>query len=239
VTTPGEPELHVVTVPQLDPRLGRQVVHDPRSRSFPFRAAEAPRKDITLRVYNPRPLPAQVIGCCTGVDACVKANTAGNRVKGVVLDMDNAVRIYSRATQLDPWTGSYPPTDTGSSGLAACKASAERGLILRYEWIFNGVDGIHAALATGKPVGVGTYWYNSMFKTDAATGLVEVSGAKAGGHQYTIIGYRKRFDAFLGLCWWGAWGYQNTGRFLIRRTALADLLADDGDAHITVRAMGS
>jgi hypothetical protein len=33
-------DLHVVTVDRTDPRLGRQVVHDPRSRSFPMRAAD-------------------------------------------------------------------------------------------------------------------------------------------------------------------------------------------------------
>ena len=149
-----DPELHVVTVEQQDPRLGRQVVHDRRSRNFAFRVAEAPRRDITLRVYNPRPNPEQKIGLCTCVDACVKANTAGNRVRGVVLGMDTAERLYRRATDLDPWPGSYPPDDTGSSGLAAAQASKEAGLIDSYSWIFNGTDGILAALAAGHPVGV-------------------------------------------------------------------------------------
>jgi hypothetical protein len=227
-------DLHVIRIEQQDERLGRHVVHDPASRRFAFTAEAPPKRDITLRVYNPRPLPSQTIGCCTGVDQAVKCNTAGNRVKGVVLDMDDAVQIYSRATGLDPWPGEWPPTDTGSSALAACKAAQSLGLVDRYEWIFNGVDGVLAALAAGKPVGVGSWWYASMFSTDPATGLVQVTGRKAGGHEWTVIGYRKKYDAFVGQCWWGQ-DFGKNGRFLIRRNNLADLLADDGDAHIVRR----
>ena len=228
-------DLHVVTVEQTDPRLGRNVVHDPRSRNFAFQATETPRRDITLRVYNPRPNLDQPIGCCTGVDVAVKCNVAGNRVRGVVLDMDDAVKVYSRATQIDPWPGAYPPSDTGSSGIAACKASVEQGLIDRYDWIFTGTDGVYAALTQGRPVGVGTWWLDRMFRLDPTSGLIDVSGPRVGGHQYTIVGYRKRLDAFLGLCWWGDWGVDRQGRFLIRRASLQDLLMDDGDAHVVRR----
>lgn len=229
------PEIHVVRIEQTDPRLGRHVVHDPRSLAFPFGPAEVPQRDILLRVYGPRPVPEQTIGCCTGVDAAVKCDTAGNRVRGVTLGMDDAVRIYSRATQLDPWPGEYPPTDTGSSGLAACKAQVEFGLIDKYEWIFTGTPGIYAALAAGHPVGVGTRWLRDMFHPDPHTGLVSVTGAVAGGHQWSVIGYRRRLDAFVGLCWWGRWGLGGLGRFLIRRQDLDGLLGQDGDAHVTHR----
>jgi hypothetical protein len=230
VSAPGE--IKVIQIEQQDLRLGRQVVHDPRSRNFAFQATEPPRRDIQLRVYGPKLRPNQEIGCCTGVDAAVKRNTVGNRVAGQVLTMKDAIRIYSRATSLDPWPGSYPPHDTGSSGLAACKASQEFGLISQYEWIFSGVDGVYAALAAGHSVGVGTWWLRKMWTVDPQTGLVEVGGPRDGGHQWTITGYRKRYDAFHGECWWGDdWGIK--GRFLIRRNDLANLLADDGDAHIT------
>lgn len=229
-------DLHVVQIEQTDPRLGRQIVHDPRSRNFPFRAEPAPRRDISLRVYGPRPLPNQEIGCCVGVDAAMKCDVKGNRVRHVVLDMDDAVKIYSRATQIDPWPGAYPPQDTGSSGLAAAKACVEFGLTERYEWIFDGVTGILSALAAGHPVGCGTYWKDTMFRPDPHTGLVDISGRVAGGHQWTVIGYRKKFDAFVGACWWGRWGLNGGGHFLIRRQDLAELLAADGDAHVSYRA---
>jgi hypothetical protein len=231
-------DLHVIRIEQQDERLGRHVVHDERSRGFAFQAEAPPKRDITLRVYNPRPLPSQTIGCCTGVDQAVKCNTVGTRVKGVVLDMDDAVRIYSRATQIDPFPGTWPPVDSGSSGLAACKAAVEAGWISRYEWIFDGPPGILAALAAGHPVGVGSWWYSSQFSPDPATGLVQVTGRKAGGHEWTVIGYRKKYDAFVGQCWWGQ-GFGKNGRFLIRRNDLADLLSDDGDAHIVHKSKGT
>ena len=232
MTSPAE--LKVIQIEQEDPRLGRNVVHDPASRRFAFPRTETPTRDISLRVYGPSPTPNQEIGCCTGVDQAVKCNTVGLRVPGRVLKMRDAVRIYSRATQLDPWPGTYPPQDTGSSGLAACKAATEAGWISRFEWIFSGPAGIYAALTQGRPVGVGTWWLERMFEVEKQTNLITVSGRRVGGHQWTIVGYRKRYDAFVGQCWWGPDFGQN-GRFLIRRASLADLLADDGDAHVTIR----
>jgi hypothetical protein len=229
-------DLHVVQIEQLDERLGRQVVHDPASRNYEF---ERPRGFITpdsfrLNTYNPAPNPRQKIGNCTGCDQCIKCNTKGNRVRGVRLDMDTALKIYSRATQLDPWPGSYPPADTGSSGLAAAKAAKEYNLIDRYEWIFSGTDTIIAALQAGKAVGVGTYWENNMFDPDPETLLVEPGGGLAGGHQWPVIGWSKKFRAFEGLCWWGD-DFGRLGMFRIKAEHLAALLAQDGDAHITYR----
>src|ERR1044072_4809916 len=40
-----------------------------------------------------------------------------------------AVGVYSAATELDPWEGSYPPDDTGSDGLSVAKLLRQRGLI--------------------------------------------------------------------------------------------------------------
>ena len=227
-------DLHVVEVAQQDQRLGRQVVHDPRSRGFAApRELDLPTRSFRHRIYGPRGLPNQRVGCCTGVDQCVKANARGNRVMGQILGIDTAETLYSRATQLDPWDGDWPPTDTGSSALAACKAAVEAGVIDRYEWIFGGVDQVLSVLRT-RPVGVGTWWTWSMFDPDPETLLVDTAGARAGGHQWSIIGWDRRLDAFEGLCWWGE-GWGRRGMFRIRRTHLGELLADDGDAHITLR----
>ncbi len=229
-------ELYVVRYDHQDRRLGRDVVHDPESRRYAAdRSVDLPTRSFRHRYYNPRPNPDQPVGCCTGCDACVKANTAGNRVRGVTLNMDDALRIYSRASQIDPWPGSYPPDDTGSSGLAACKASKEFGIIARYEWLFGGVDQLVTRLRD-KPVGVGAVWMWDMFNPDPVTGLVSLSGGDAGGHQWTAVGYNKKLDAVEGLCWWDGWGLNRSGLFRIRRRDLQTLLDLDGDAHITYRA---
>lgn len=225
------PDLKVITVEQTDPRLGRQVVHDPRSRAFAHPLTVDPSTWVTksLRVYDPIPNPNQTIGNCTGVSKAVQFNTVGDRVKGVVLDMDDAVNIYSVATTLDPFAGAYPPTDTGSSGLGAAKAAQKLGLGGEYRWLFGGADEVVQAVMDGHPVSVGTWWYKSMFTPDA-TGQVKPNGTKAGGHQWTIRGYDKPKDRLLGRCWWGTFR-----DFWISRFDLAALLADDGDAHVQDR----
>src|SRR4051812_41536406 len=45
-----------------------------------------------------------------------------------------AVKLYEDATVLDGYPGTYPPDDTGSSGLAVCKVLKARGLITKYRW---------------------------------------------------------------------------------------------------------
>lgn len=236
-------DLYVLTIPQHDQRLGRQVVHDERSRRFAYPAAatpDLPTTPIRHRIYGPRTVPTQRVGCCTGVDQAVKCNAVGNRRSGIVYGMAEAERIYSHATQIDPWPGAWPPDDTGSSGLAACKAALEAGMIERYEWLFAGAQQIIAALGgepgrSGRCVGVGTWWYDGMFRPDPQTLLVRPTGPRVGGHQWTITGWDPKYQALEGLCWWGP-SFGDRGRFRITVGDLDALLADDGDAHVTYRA---
>ena len=237
-------DLHVVLTEQHDPRLGRQCVHDPASRGYEHhpralaRPADLERQKWRHRIYGPKVTPRQRVGCCTGVDQCVKANAKGNRMLGVVLGMSDAERIYSRATELDPFPGAWrdgdpDSVDTGSSGLAACKAAAEAGLIERYEWIFAGPRAVLATLRE-RPIGVGTWWHWDMFDPDPETMLVKPTGGKAGGHQWTLVGWDPKLRAFEGRCWWGD-EFGDRGLFRIRFDDLGALLADDGDAHVTYR----
>lgn len=207
--------------------LGRHVVHDPRSRGFalPVAVDRSAWYSRTLRVYDPIPNPNQVHGNCTGVSKCVMFNTAGNRRTGLVLDMDDADRFYSLATTLDPWEGSWRPDDTGSSGLAAAQAAQRLGWGGEYRWLFGGADEVVSTVVGGRPVSVGTAWYDSMFYPDLA-GVVHIGGQIAGGHQWTARGYDKARDQIIGRCWWGTFR-----DFRISRADLDTLLADDGDAH--------
>lgn len=233
------PDLYIRTKPQQDARLGRQCVHDPRSLDFEHQPrALGTGPDLLVqrwrhRIYNPRPLPAQRIGCCTGVDQAIKANARGNRVAGNVLDLRYAELNYTIASAGDPFPGQWPPTDTGSSALAACKASVQLGVITGYEWM-RSVRAVLQALRE-RPVGVGTWWHASMFHPDPRTLLVRPTGGIAGGHQWTLIGWEPELKAFEGLCWWGT-GFGDRGMFRIRYDDLGELLADDGDAHVTYRS---
>ena len=75
-----------------------------------------------------------------------------------------AVQLYADATVVDGYPGTYPPDDTGSSGLAICKVLKTRGTIKGY---------CHARTAYGflrllqsGPVLQGMPWYNAFFTPD-------------------------------------------------------------------------
>lgn len=225
--------LHVIRIEQQDPRLGRHVVHDPRSRNFAFRGAEAPKRKFRHRLYNPRPNLNQPRGNCTGCAACMVSNAAGNRVAGSVLGMGTADKIYSRATELDPWPGSWPPSDTGSSGLAAAQAAVELGIASHYEWVFGGHDELLAAVAV-KPVSIGTWWYEGQMRPDPETLMIRPTGRKVGGHQFILYGWDPYYQAYDLHCWWNGWG--DKGRARIHKDDVAALRADDGDVHLLHRA---
>lgn len=229
--------IDVEKITQQDHRLGRQKVHDDRSRLFPMRAAvdRSLWRDKEVRLYDPWPNPNQRVGSCTGVAKCHQFNAVGNRKMGEVLKMADAERIYSHNTKIDPWPGEWPPADTGSSGLASAKTAVKFGLGGEYRWIFGGADEVIQNVMEGRPISVGTWWYWDMFSASGGhhedDPIVRPTGGRAGGHQYIIRGYDKSSDLVEGRCWWG--GFRD---FWISRVDLDSLLRDGGDAHWQVRA---
>lgn len=231
----------VELVAQQDRRLGRQKVHDSRSRDFPLALAvdRSTWRDKAVRVYDPRPNPNQCHGECTGVAKMIQLNAAGNRVAGRVLGMGDAHRNYARNTERDPWPGTFtydPATgatggdDTGSSGLASAKTAAEHGIGGRYWHLFGGADEAVQHVMAGRVLSAGTWWHADMFGPSAGTyaGLpvVTPTGGRAGGHQYALRGYDAGRDMILARCWWG-----DFRDFWLARADLDVLLRDGGDAH--------
>jgi hypothetical protein len=217
-----------------DHRLGRHVYHDLRSVNY---REELPRKTTPLRTvqhrrYDPRPEPNQDIGCCTMVAECMMANTKGNRVRGKVLNMQDAEEGYSLATQLDPWEGSYPPNDTGSSGLAAAKAAVQLGIATDYVWYFS-VEEVLQALQL-HPVSFGGIWTWDMFNCTQDHPVIYPTGEIAGGHQWLLSGYLANDHMIAGECWWGP-VFGRNGRFYISVDDFRTLMEQDGDAHYTRR----
>lgn len=223
-------DLDVEFVEQKHTVLGRQKVHDPRSKSFPAISFidRSKWRSKLIRIYDPPTNPNQCHGECTGVAKCVQMNAAGNRAAGVILKMDDAHKFYHLATELDPFDGEWPPDDTGSSGLASAKAAAKLGIGGEYRHVFNGADEVVQLIQDGMVVSVGTWWYDDMF-TPNAQGVIEPTGAKAGGHQYAARGYDARRDLVLIRCWWGS--YRDVK---IKRDHLNQLILDGGDAHIQI-----
>jgi hypothetical protein len=218
-------------------RLGRHVEHDPRSRDYAFMA----QAGITLAAVEHKRhgsiFNQGQLGSCTGNAACGARNTEP------LFDSDDhliaeagAVDIYSLASRLDGLSdGYYPPTDTGSSGLAVSKAMKQEGMIGSYSHAFD-MDAALAALQVG-PVITGVAWYEG-FDTPDANGLVKIAGQIRGGHEIVARGYEPAAnpdDALIKLD--NSWGtsYGLSGHFFWTVGTWKKLLADSGDVTILVR----
>jgi hypothetical protein len=86
---------------------------------------------------------------------------------GRLLTESDAMRLYREATHLDKFRGSYPPDDTGSSGLAVAKAAKKEGWIKGYEHAF-GLEHLTHGLSQ-RPGLLGIYRYTS-FDSPLTTG---------------------------------------------------------------------
>lgn len=178
-------------------RLGRHAELDARSLQFTVEEA---------KIIKPADWPAAIptldqlqLGSCTGnagtyaLSAEVGASGLVNvTLNGKTLSPTDAVHneqfaveLYHEATVNDGYPGTYPPDDTGSSGLGVCKSLVKAKLIGKYVWATN-----LRALATllqRRGVIMGWPWYEAFFQPDAH-GFVDgdknwqASGV-AGGHE--------------------------------------------------------
>lgn len=209
-------------------RLGRVVNHDPRSRNFP-----AAQSDVLITVTHTHyggSLDQGDLGSCTGNALAHVRNTVPVRKGRYLLHEPAAIKFYSRATELDPYWGHYPPDDTGSSGLAACKAGKEIGAISGYTHAFGIDQALHALVLS--PIMVGVNWYEGMF-TPAERGYCWPTGKVVGGHEFAITKINVESEYVKCVNSWGNdWGL--SGRFLLSWDTLERLLDEEGDAIMPI-----
>jgi hypothetical protein len=214
-----------------DPRLGRHVAHDPRSRRYPVRTSVP----ITS-VHHERRIPifdqGRVRSCtgqaavgCMGTGLFYDSIDTAHTMPRYAPTEEGAVACYSRATQVDDYAGTYPPDDTGSDGLSVAKTLVEAHEISGYEHAFTFEQGLQALMS--RPVIVGVNWYDGMFRTDA-DGYVRPTGSLAGGHEFVWDSY----DVGAQVCgftnsWGTSWGA--SGRFFMHADDWEFLLDQDGD----------
>ncbi len=223
-----------------DPRLGRIIHHDSRSLAYPFVADGTPIRAIRHARYVPV-FDQGSTGSCTGNAAlgCLGTGPLYAPVAPYVTSWDEelALAIYSRATELDDVTGTYPPDDTGSSGLAVARALRNRGWISGYTHVLSGAAGVAAALQHG-PLIIGIPWYQSMFTlTDEHFAVIEPGAQIAGGHEIVVDEYQPGSlteEGYFGLTnsWGESWG--EDGRFYLSYGTMDRLLHEDGDATVLV-----
>lgn len=216
-------ELH-----RTDPRLGRHVFHDSRSRRFDLAETAGSKLPTTpIRWHRRGPIFDQGdLGCCT---ACAALGLMMTELfaDGTVYTLTDAHDFYSAETRLDGVPGTYPPDDTGSNGLAAMKVLRRRGQIKAYAHAFSPYTAV-AALTRG-PIAVGTLWLNSMFNPVDGRIAVDRRSAIAGGHEYVIDGWDpSTLRVHMTNSWGESWGVD--GGAEIDFSDLAWLLGQQGDA---------
>lgn len=216
-------------------RLGRHVHHDSRSKDFqvPYKTASPVTKKYTRQTAI---LDQGDLGSCTGnaSDGVLGTDpfyaTVQQAFPKLKLDEPEAVNIYSLATQLDNYTGTYPPTDTGSDGLSAAKACQQLGLISGYTHALS-LDALIQGMQSG-PAIVGTNWLTGMDTPDE-NGLVHATGTVRGGHEYECLELDME-NSMLGFAnsWGLSFGVQ--GFFYYSFADFTKLLKADGDATFFV-----
>lgn len=214
-------------------RLGRHVEHDPRSRNYAVAVSTGTIQHVRHRRFGV--LDQGSIGSCTGNAITGVLNTLPFHVRRTHLKQEeDAVRIYSEATRIDEFDGEYPPDDTGSSGLAVCKAARNEGLIASYNHAFS-LEAALTALMLG-PVITGVPWYEG-FDEPNGQGRVSIAGEIRGGHEFEVIGYLPRSSGLLDgwvvavNSWGPEWGI-HSGRFVFTARTWGDLLDQDGDVTV-------
>jgi len=231
-----------------DPRLGRHVEHDSRSKEPRF-VVRAMAKTKLKTTYWPTEAPGLdqgQVGSCTGNASAqlincelwtqIREKILGH---GVFADEAYALKIYHENTVLDGYPGTYPPDDTGSSGLAAAKSLQKLGLASSYKHSLS-VSELISGLQTG-PCIVGTNWTKGMFNPDKNF-YVKPTGTVDGGHEFWCVGCDlEKEELWFRQSWGASWGTEipnvcPSQAFRITIANFTKLLAAQGDATFPVPA---
>lgn len=210
-------------------RLGRHVLHDPRS--LKYSAPRAPKVVSVTHAAQGLPLDQGSIGSCTANALCGALDSSPDNQSGKTFAESSAVQLYELETKLEGKP--YPPNDPGGSGLMVCKAARELGWISAYQHAFGVQHALEALVL--RPVITGVGWYTSFDTPDPKTGLVDIAtGATVrGGHEVVA----DAIDADKQLVWfWNSWGpeFGLGGRFCMSFGTWEQLLSEQGDVTVPI-----
>jgi len=150
--------------------------------------------------------------------------------------------LCHEATVLDGIAGTWPPDDTGSSGLAVAKALVARGWAGSYLHAFTLDDVLHALSYQG-PCLLGMNWRTLMDHPAVTTGRDRYAGPSRGGHEplLTEVSVHRHRDGTLdearSLVWIDNSWVHRLGRpwpRLHHRHRVPHVLADQGDVTIPI-----
>lgn len=218
-----------------DPRLGRLIQFDERSKGFPIRPmlkAKTPRS-YTWRCNDV--LDQGPDGACVGFGCAHELIARPSEVQGI--DAEYAKKkLYWEAQKIDEWEGgSYPgarPFYEGTSVLAGIKVGHKMGWFDSYRWAFDAYDLITGVGYNG-PAVIGTYWLEGMFEPDSK-GYIHATGNIAGGHCTLVRAVsirRKRLT--IRNSWGSMWG--KGGDAYISFDDMEKLMKLDGEAVFCIK----
>jgi hypothetical protein len=208
-------------------RLGRHVEHD--ERSWAYSAGTAAIKTVTHRRHG-KAFDQGDLGSCTGNAMAGLLMTEPLWVRGRTLGESDAIALYKSATRLDRIRGKYPPSDTGSSGLAVMKAAVKARYIVGYGHTFSLEQLLGSLVMT--PGILGVNWYSSFDapRPDGECRLAPKAKLR-GGHEIEIFGIDARKKRVWCFNSWGpTWGGRRNGTFYFSWNTLRRLLDEQGDA---------
>jgi hypothetical protein len=205
---------------------------DERSRAYPGRTATGPTRSVFHRLPPMSERLDQTLGSCTCAAAHLRnfpTNRQPRERYKTIDDVENRdTGLYPWVTRNDPFSGAWPPDDTGSSVLTAAKGAVHFGWAREYRWYF-GIDHLIAGLPFG-PIEVGTDWPDSMFHVNRH-GFIAPSGPWGrSGHAWVIYSWNERQRWFGMLNTWRGWGIARAQRAKISHAHLDLLLQRDGEA---------
>jgi C1A family cysteine protease len=231
-----------------DPRLGRLIYHDPRSRGYMYATAtRTPMPVIVSKTWDfegPN-LDQGQTGTCVGhgfID-----EFAANPVEVLEsFNEDYALDFFDECAKRDPFPGNS--RQDGTTVTAGGQTAKARGFVDEYRWVDTSApeDEVAAQLLTALlnegPLVAGTYWTNHMFDPDSY-GVIKPTGDDAGGHCYLIRGVLSAEDAFAQLMinepallitnsWGTGWGVH--GDAWIRLSDFVALLKRDGELLVPI-----
>lgn len=228
-------------IPSTDPRLGRNIEHDERSRQFAYE--EDTSAIVSAEHDSATPTQNQGNGgSCTG-QSSTKNMTYETfwaafeaEFSGILSTTDGAANtkvaegVYSDAEVLDG-DGPYPPQDNGSTGLSVAKVLLKRGWIAGYQHSFS-FTAFQTALSK-QAVIVGTNWYTGMFDP-TSSGELLATGKVEGGHEYVCrLQDLEKKRVGIQNSWGDDWG-QNGGQAWMSFDMMEQLLGENGDCTIFV-----
>lgn len=214
--------------------LGRWVNHDPASRRFPVRA-RAGRRSVLHDTGAPVSDQGNY-GACVGFTVLDVLNTrAFARSRRLTLGsgryLPNSLGLdfYAACTQVDEWPGQeWPPDDTGSSLLSACRVMKDAGYIDSYRWAFS--FGALLGALERQPVMLATLWASGM-DDPVSSGVVRPTGDLDGGHAYMARGVDySRERVRCRNHWTRDWGVG--GEFYLSFADLEWLFAQQGECAV-------